>query len=69
MNKFYMIFLEGCAHPTYKHETLESAEKEAKRLATLFGKKAYILCTVKSIEDRQYKVEDCRPEEVDNLPF
>lgn len=64
-----MIFLEGCAHPTYKHETLESAETEAKRLATLFGKKTYILCTVKSIEDTQYKVEDCRPNEVGNLPF
>lgn len=69
MNKFYMIFLEGCEHPTYKHPTLESVEKEAKRLATLFGKKAYILCTIKSVEDTSYRVEDCRPSNEPVLPF
>lgn len=36
MDEFYMVFVEGCATPTYKHENLESAENEAKRLATLF---------------------------------
>lgn len=63
MNSFYMVYLEGCAH--YEHETLESAEQEAKRLSTLFNKKVYILYTIKSIEDTSedtsYKVEDCRP--------
>lgn len=52
----------------YKHENLESAENEAKRLATLLKKKAYVLCTIKSIEDTQYKIEDCRPNGSD-LPF
>ncbi len=35
MNTFYMVFVEGCATPACKHESLDSAEKEAKRLATL----------------------------------
>lgn len=43
-------------------------KKEAKRLATLLKKKAYVLCTIKSVEDTQYKIEDCRPGESD-LPF
>lgn len=30
--------------------------------------KAYVLCTIKSIEDTQYKIEDCRPNGSD-LPF
>lgn len=68
MDEFYMVFVEGCATPTYKHENLESAENEAKRLATLLKKKAYVLCTIKSIEDTQYKIEDCRPNGSD-LPF
>ena len=63
MDEFYMVFVEGCATPTYKHENLE-----AKRLATLLKKKAYVLCTIKSIEDTQYKIEDCRPNGSD-LPF
>lgn len=68
MDEFYMVFVEGCATPSYKHENLESAEDEAKRLATLLKKKAYVLCTIKSIEDTQYKIEDCRPNGSD-LPF
>ena len=68
MDEFYMVFVEGCATPTYKHENLESAENEAKRLATLLKKKAYVLCTIKSIEDTQNKIEDCRPNGSD-LPF
>ena len=65
MNTFYMVFVEGGATPACKHD---SAEKEAKRLATLLKKKAYVLCTIKSVEDTQYKIEDCRPGESD-LPF
>lgn len=63
-----MVFVEGCATPACKHESLDSAEKEAKRLATLLKKKAYVLCTIKSVEDTQYKIEDCRPSGSD-LPF
>lgn len=68
MNTFYMVFVEGCATPACKHDSLDSAEKEAKRLATLLKKKVYVLCTIKSVEDTQYKIEDCRPGESD-LPF
>ena len=57
MNTFYMVFVEGCATPACKHDSLDSAEKEA-----------YVLCTIKSVEDTQYKIEDCRPGESD-LPF
>jgi len=68
MEKFFMVYVEGCATPTYKHDSIESAEKEAKRLSTLFGKKAYVLCTVKSVQDTQYDIKDCRPDGSD-LPF
>ena len=49
MDKFYMVFVEGCSTPAYKHENLESAEDEAKRLATLLKKKAYVLSKRKSL--------------------
>ena len=29
MNTFYMVFVEGCATPACKHDSLDSAEKEA----------------------------------------
>lgn len=56
MNTFYMVFVEGCATPACKHDSLDSAEKEAKRLATLLKKKAYVLCTIKSVEDINTKL-------------
>lgn len=37
MNTFYMVFVEGGATPACKHDSLDSAEKEAKRLATLLS--------------------------------
>ncbi len=43
MNNFYMVFIEGENTPTYKHETLQKAEIEAKRLVEKTGKKAFIL--------------------------
>ena len=63
-----MVFLEGERTPTYKHENIESAETEAKRLSSLFKKKAYVLCTIKSVEENHYVIEDCRPDNSD-LPF
>lgn len=65
---FFMVFLEGERTPTYKHETIESAETEAKRLAKLYGKKAFVLCSLKSFEVNEFTVEDCRPDMYD-LPF
>ena len=65
---FFMVYVEGESSPTYKHLTIESADTEAKRLAKLLNKKVYVLCTIKSFELNEFKVNDCRPEN-DDLPF
>ena len=65
---FFMVYLENERTPTYKHTTLESAENEAKRLSKQYCKKAFVLCSLKSFEIVEFKVEDCRPD-VDELPF
>ena len=36
MNTFYMVFVEGCATPACKHDSLDSAEKEAKKESIRF---------------------------------
>jgi hypothetical protein len=41
---------------------------EAERLAKVHRKKAYVLCTIKSVEINEFKTEDLRPEN-DDLPF
>ena len=63
-NKFYMIFVEGGNAPAVKHSNYNLAEIEAKRLAEVTGKKAYILCTVRSFELNKFVVEDIIPDEV-----
>lgn len=65
---FYMVFLSGESTPTFRHETIESADIEAQRLARLHRKKAFVLCSLKSFEISEFKVEDCRPF-TDDLPF
>lgn len=65
---FFMVFLENENTPTYRHATLDGAEQEAKRLSKLYGKKAYVLCSLKSFEIVEFKIEDCRPA-IDDLPF
>ena len=65
--EFYMVFLEGQQTPTYKHETLESATKEAKRLTEMKGLKSYVLGTITSFKIPEKFVEEkCTVEE---LPF
>lgn len=66
---FYMVFLENGGAPSYKHETLQSAETEAKRLSKVHSRKAFVLCTIKSFELVEFKVEDCRPVQISDLPF
>lgn len=74
---FYMVFIEGGQTPAYKHETLQLAEAEAKRLARITRKKAYVLVTIKSLEINEFLVVDCRPKIIepiiqnssDDLPF
>ena len=41
--KFFMVFVEGKNTPTVQYDNLEKAEKEAKRLADKYGKKAFVL--------------------------
>lgn len=65
---FFMVYVEDSGSPTYKHTTLDAAEKEAKRLSKMLNKKAFILCTLKSFEIVEFKVTDCRPDGTD-LPF
>lgn len=66
---FFMVYVEGQSSPTYKHESLNSAETEAKRLAKMLDRKAYVLCSIKSFEVNHFVVEDCRPDIGDELPF
>ena len=65
---FFMVYLQDGNNPTCRHATLNGAEEEAKRLAKQFGKKAWVLCCLKSFEIVEFKVQDCRPP-IDDLPF
>jgi hypothetical protein len=65
---FFMVLLENERTPTYKHSNIVSAEKEAKRLAEVHNRKAYVLCAIKSFEKVQFNIEDLRPNNSD-LPF
>jgi len=63
-----MVYVAGGDSPKCTHTSIEGAEFEAKRLAKLLGKKAFVLCSIKSIEVNEFKIEDCRPDG-DDLPF
>ena len=63
-----MVYLQDERTPTYKHATLDGAEQEAKRLSKLHHKKAFVLCSLKSFEIFEFKIEDCRPD-IECLPF
>ena len=65
---FFMVFLEDERTPTYRHATLDGAEQEAKRLSKQYGKKAFVLCSLKSFEINEFTINDCRPD-IDELPF
>ena len=62
------VFLEGARTPVVKYSVIELAENEAKRLAKMYNKKAYVLCSIKSFEVNEFTVKDCRPD-TDSLPF
>lgn len=65
---FFMVYLEGEKNPTFKHYTLTGAEDEAKRLSKAHGRKAFVLCSLKSFEVTDFTIKDCRPE-IKDLPF
>lgn len=66
---FYMVYVEGQSSPTYKHGTMESATKEADRLAKSLNKKSFVLAAVMEIRpevitsaisiENMGKEEDC----------
>jgi len=66
-NYFFMVYASGHNNPVFRHQSLASAESEARRLAETLGVKTYVLTTIKSVELVKYHVEDCRPEM--DLPF
>lgn len=61
--KFWMLYAEGGRAPSFVHDSFESAEKEAKRLAAESNLRIYILEAVKSVKkivpEIQYSIEDC----------
>lgn len=63
-----MVYLENGRGPSYKHDSFESAEAEAQRLSREYGRKAYVLTTVKSYERVEFHTEDLMPE-INELPF
>ena len=66
-NTFYMVYVQDQEAPVFKHNSLEAAEEEAKRLATFLKKKAFILCSLKAFELNIFKESDLRPS--NDLPF
>ncbi len=68
---FYMIYVEEQRNPVHIHQTIQSAENEAKRLADTLGLKVFILKAVKMVESLKYtqkKLYDSKDPEED-LPF
>lgn len=59
---FFMVFVEGGKAPSCRHATFEGAEIEAKRLVKMLHKKAYVLCSLKSIELTEFVEKDMRPQ-------
>lgn len=66
---FYMVYVEGQSSPTCKHGTMESAVKEADRLAKSKNKQSFVLAAVMEIRpevitsavsiENMEKEEDC----------
>ena len=65
---FYMIYVEGGNSPTYKHDSYESASKEAYRLAGTTGKEVFILSAIASCKKEIINI-GARKLEDDDLPF
>ena len=58
---FYMVYVEGAGAPARRHDTYDSAYKEAVRLVKKDGGKVYILSTLRCIDLAEYVESDCRP--------
>ena len=70
---FYMVYVEGQSSPTYKHCTMESATKEADRLAKSLNKKSFVLAAVMEIRleviTSAVSIENMEKEKEDDCPF
>ena len=70
---FYMVYVEGESSPTYKHCTMESATKEADRLAKSLNKKSFVLAAVMEIRleviTSAISIENMEKEKEDDCPF
>lgn len=63
---FFMCYVEGANSPTVKHEDLQTALHEAKKLADKTEKEVFILKAVKSVSSVKYVVDDLKNQP---LPF
>ena len=70
---FYMVYVEGQSSPTYKHGTMESATKEADRLAKSLNKQSFVLAAVMEIRPEvitsAVSIENMQKEEEEDCPF
>jgi hypothetical protein len=59
-----MVYVNGKTGSTFKHETMKSAENEAKRLSELLNSKAYVLRSIESVELNKFRItemQECKP--------
>ncbi len=67
---FYMVFVEGERNPVYKHNDINDAMHEAKRLSVLTNKTSYILFAIRQIKiNNQFTIKDTIEPKMDELPF
>lgn len=50
MEKFWMVYLENGNNPTFRHDSVESAAKEAERLTRQTGRRAFVLESKQAVE-------------------
>lgn len=50
MEKFWMVYLENGNNPTFRHNSVESAAKEAERLTRQTGRRAFVLESKQVVE-------------------
>lgn len=63
---FFMVVVDGGESPKYKHPNFDSAQTEAKRLAKITGRPAYVLQSILKVELSEFVLTamDCN-----ELPF
>lgn len=69
--RFYMCLAEnGSKPPTFRHNDIESASKEAERLARVHGGKVHVLASVATVEKTDVRwARHEPPTDDDDIPF